>query len=161
GGDSGGDRPDVGVALLDRDDAGADEDDAERGADEALRRPVGERGADDHTGDRADEDVAGEAEVDVAANPVGDRGGAWQDGGVDDVGADAFLRREPVDGDRQDRDHGARPGRGDPDHEAGGGADRDRRQLVAGLDLEAVALVDQVAQDQGPHQGDHADHQQG
>ena len=87
-------------------------------------------------GDRAEEDVAGEDEVDVAADPVGDAGRPEQDRGVEDVGADDLLRREPVDGDQQDRDHGARAGRGDPDHEAGGGADHDRGDLVTPLDLE-------------------------
>ena len=86
---------------------------------------------------------------------------AEQDRGVDDVGADHLLRRQPVDGDQQDRDHGPRAGRGDADHEAGGGADHDRGDLVAGLDLEALALVDQAAQDQRPGEGDDADHQQG
>ena len=110
---------------------------------------------------RAEEDVAGEDEVDVAADPVGDAGGPEQDRGVEDVGADDLLRRQAVDGDQQDRDHRAGAGRGDPDHEAGGGADHDRGDLVAPLDLEAVALVDQVAEDQRPGQGDDADHQQG
>ena len=83
-----------------------------------------------------------------------------QDRGVDDVGAHHPLGREPVDGDQEDRDHGARAGRGDADHETGGGADHDGGDLVAALDLEAVALLDQVAEDQGPRQGDDPDHQQ-
>ena len=37
----------------------------------------------------------------------------------------------------------------------------DRGDLVAAFDVEAVALVDQVAQDQRPRQGDDPDHQQG
>ena len=101
----------------------------------------------------AEQDVAGEDEVDVAADPVGDAGGPEQDRGVEDVGADHLLRRQAVDGDQQDRDHGAGAGRGDPDHEAGGGADHDRRDFVAALDLEAVALVDQAAEDQRPGRG--------
>ena len=78
---------------------------------------------------------------------------AEQDRGVEDVGADDPLRRQPVDGDQEDRDHGARAGRGDPDHEAGGGADHDRGDLVAVLDLEAVALVDQACAGSAPGPG--------
>src|SRR4029077_5254804 len=119
------DRPDVGVALLDRDDAGADEDGSQRGADEALGGAVREGGADDDARDRAEQDVAGEDEVDVAADPVGYAGRPEQDRGVEDIGADDLLRRQAVDGDQEDRDHRAGAGRGDPDHEAGGGADHD------------------------------------
>ena len=72
-----------------------------------------------------------------------------------------LLRGQAVDGDQEDRDHRAGAGRGDPDHEAGGGADHDRGDLVTSLDLEAVALVDQLAQDQRPGEGDDPDHQQG
>src|SRR5262249_50379912 len=144
----------------DRDDAGADEDEAESGADEALRSLLGEGGADHDTRHRADQDVAGEGEVDVAADPVGDPGRPEQHRGVENVGADHPLRRQAVDGDQQDRDYGAGAGGGDADDEAGRGADHDRGDLVAPLDLEAVALVDQVAEDQGPGQGDDADHQQ-
>src|SRR5262245_5016945 len=63
GGDGGGDRPNVRIALLDRDDPGADEDDAERSADEALRRLAREGGADHDAWDRADQDVGGKTEV--------------------------------------------------------------------------------------------------
>ena len=80
---------------------------------------------------------------------------------MEDVGANHPLRRQAVDGDQEDRDHGAGAGRGDADHEAGGGADHDGGDLVPPLDLEAVALNHQVTQDQGPGQGDHPDHQQG
>src|SRR5680860_1174344 len=45
--DRGGDRPDHRIALLHGDDPGGDEDDAERGAQEAGRRPRGEMRADD------------------------------------------------------------------------------------------------------------------
>src|SRR5665809_144279 len=89
----------------------------ERGAQEALSHPYGEQAAEQHAGDGADQDVAGEQEVDVAADPVRDPGRPEEHRSVEDVRADHALGDEPEDRDQRDRDQGARPGRGQPDHE--------------------------------------------
>ena len=57
---------------------------------------------------------------------------------MEDVGADYLLRSQAVDGDQQDRDHSARAGRGDADHQARRCPDQHRGDLVPPFDVEAM-----------------------
>jgi hypothetical protein len=149
------------VPLRDQGDPRGDQDHREQAAKQVLSALEGEAAADQDARDRTDQDVAGEAEIDVPGHPVGDARRPEQDRGMEDVRADDPLRRQPEDGDQDDRDQRPRPGRGHADHEPGRDPGCDRGNDVAPVEMEREALLDHVGDEDRPQGRRDADDQQG